>query len=230
MNMNRRFRLPVARFVVDLMWCQVCLLWLLSRALSLPVHFWSMIHKTVRTLRWWNFKRRTSNLHKRSDAVIQRIKSSVPSSKEHSACLAARNLLLQDIEHLRCAILDLRKPRPLFGAVVLRGVAEHLHWKCVALNSRSDAFMCILNEIEGDKYYWDLALWFVIPARRIENALGDLHEKYTLQSTTDGESIATAEYHQDVIDSVKDWCWDRFERWTALGTLGDLLLRWLKWW
>jgi len=149
-----------------------------------------------------------------------------PLTEEHrKQMLVVASALQEECKHLR-AIPSTWTLSP--GATVVMFVITYAQYILGNLQRENQSFSRIIGGIEGDTFYLDLLLWFVLPGGYSEELLGDLNEEYLLLNSTDGAARARAWYRHQVITTIRDCLWKRIERLAAIGTLIDLFGRWFR--
>jgi hypothetical protein len=86
----------------------------------------------------------------------------------------------------------------------------------------------IMERSSEDTFYMDLLLWFVLPTEFGSEALGDLNEEYEVRRSTYESRKALAWYRRQVRDSIKACFLERLERIAVIGTIIDLLIKFLN--
>lgn len=91
--------------------------------------------------------------------------------------------------------------------------------RTVSLRQRQLAsFVGILQDIESDTFYADIALWSLLPTARCEELLGDLKEEYALRVKVDARD-ALAWYRSQVVRTIGNFLWDKLKRITAIASM-----------
>jgi hypothetical protein len=166
--------------------------------------------------------------------LFQRLKSlaSLPDARKQEL-LAIRSALLEESARLKLVASRLASQRSFRVSVVLPSSAltytlEHTLSRVFRLQRKTESLRTLLARIECDTFYWELALWFLVPGANSEDILGDLIEEYLLRASTQGEPEAKVWYARQIVATAKDYLWEKIERLTALGTLLDLVVRWFR--
>lgn len=112
--------------------------------------------------------------------------------------------------------------------VVITPVLDYLLRSAQRRQLKAASFKQIIARIDADTFYYDLVLWFVLPAAFSDDLLGDLNERYVIKCEKDGQVRAHAWYRYQVKTTLTDYLWGKICRLVALVTLVDTLTRWRR--
>ena len=112
--------------------------------------------------------------------------------------------------------------------VVITPVLDYLLRSTHHRQHKTASFKQVIGRIDADTFYFDLLLWFVLPAAFSDDLLGDLNERYVIKCEKDGRVRAHAWYRHQVKTTLADCFWQKLCRLAAVATLLDILTRWRK--
>lgn len=230
MNLKRRAR--IARLVFAIHRVRSRFWWLLAHLLKIPVKVVvSLTHSTTqRTVE--KLHRAAAKHQKRVDSIMPELQTinQLTEYRRHRV-LATASVLLDESKHLQGLIQTFVSDGGSYsapGASTLLTTVGYFQIKLGDISRKTTSFRGLLSRVDGDTFYWDLLLWLVVPVADAEALMGDLTEEYPLQISTLGEAGARGWYRYQVATTLRDCVWKKFERVLAIGTLIDLIDRWLR--
>jgi len=202
--------------------------WFMAHLLGIPAKLIITVAQSTSRRRLEKLRRAADDLHDRVISItpeLQTLDLLTPHRKNE--LLAAHSALLREAEQLQGVASKMTSYRPP-GASVLLPPMTYVQRKLISRQSKTHSFRKIIARVDCDTFYWDLLLWLVLPGGYSEALLGDLNEEYMLRHSSEGEAGARIWYRNQTTLTLKDFFWKNIERWAALGTLIDLLDRWLR--
>ena len=146
-----------------------------------------------------------SALAERFAALTREVQQSGGLSGDHKRqVLEAQAALLKQKESWDAACLAANAPPP--SIELLAVVTDHLLHKFLRRQHKTLSFKRVLARIDDDIFYFDLLLWFVLPAAFSDHLLGDLNEEYAIKSEKLGRAYANVWYRHQVSTTLEIVC------------------------
>ncbi len=177
-----------------------------ARLLKLPVAttVWFVTRANYRKLE--QLKGALSDLSRRANSFEQECqmflnaKTRFDVQRRHLSEVSAE--LTREKTCLVAAAQALLMPHPAIAPwnYLLASISE----RCFGFRRKLEGFSRILAQVEtSPNFYWELLLWFILPAASAGEQMGDLSEEHRLRSAADGEVCANTWYRRQVISSAK---------------------------
>jgi hypothetical protein len=226
---GRRFR--VWRAVVTAYSWRIRVFYFAIQLLHVPVVVFrgaGAVARSVNGRRVARLTRAAAQLKQRSDALLPVLRSLKQLPETERAMVLGDYGRLQQESKTMVAVLTSFTPYTPPGEGVLRGAVRRARRSHARLVSRLESLRKIGEGINGETFYWELALWVAVPGIHGDELLGDLAEEYLLRCSRHGASAAFEWYREQALSTVRDCLWKRIQRIASLGAFIDLILRWMR--
>ena len=227
-NLARKVRIQIASLVIRFHRAGTYRLVLLGYVLKMTTEADISLDKKRCQRGFEEIMNAAANWQKRVASIMPELQTlNNLTANRKSQVLAAASALHKEFNHLRESASELQCHR-VPGAAVLLTMAEYGQHALENRRRKSESFGRLILSIDSNTFYSDLLLWLVVPGASYEALVGDLKEEFLLRQSTEGEARALAWYRYQVATTVKDCFWTKVERFAQIGTLLDLLNRWLR--
>jgi hypothetical protein len=225
---NRRRRVRISLLLFKIHSAGGRFWWLVAHLLRLPVSAITLVQWPTRR-RIEKFASAAAKIIERTNSILSDLHTLDRRTERGKQQLLAADSLLEESARLKLVASELLSHYARSGDLLIIPTTytmKYLQTKFATRKRKTNSFLKVIARIDGEIFYGELLLWFVIPVAYGEELLGDLNEEYLLRRSNEGEGCARRWYRDQVVRTLKDSLWQKLERIAIVGALVDLVDRW----